>query len=54
VLKTTAAPALDETQRARMNENMLQMYGQVEVGSYLQALKSQIKVDYKLKPSTLE
>ncbi|WP_188053484.1 peptidylprolyl isomerase [Iodobacter fluviatilis] len=54
VLKSTAAPVLDDELRRRMSENIGQMYGQVEVASYLQALKSQIKVDYKLKPSSLE
>ncbi|STQ91795.1 peptidylprolyl isomerase [Iodobacter fluviatilis] len=54
VVKSTAAPALDATMRRQLNENMVQMYGQVEVASYLQALKSQIKVDYKLKAMAAE
>ncbi|MEJ2792220.1 SurA N-terminal domain-containing protein [Iodobacter sp. LRB] len=54
VVKSTPAPALDATMRRQLNENMVQMYGQVEVASYLQALKSQIKVDYKLKAMAAE
>ncbi|NHQ88174.1 peptidylprolyl isomerase [Iodobacter sp. HSC-16F04] len=54
VVKSTPAPALDATMRRQLSENMVQMYGQVEVASYLQALKSQIKVDYKLKAMAAE
>ncbi|MCX7208495.1 MAG: SurA N-terminal domain-containing protein [Proteobacteria bacterium] len=54
VVQTTAAPAMTAELSRQMSENMAQMYGQVEVASYLQALKSQIKVDYKLKASSVE
>ncbi|WP_164521462.1 peptidylprolyl isomerase [Iodobacter ciconiae] len=54
VLKSVPAPAMDDVMRRQLGDNMAQMYGQVEVGSYLQALKSQIKVDYKLKAIAAE
>ncbi|AMC34681.1 peptidylprolyl isomerase [Janthinobacterium sp. B9-8] len=54
VVQATPAPAMDAGLRRQMSESMVQMYGQVELASYLQALKSQIKVDYKLKASNLE
>lgn len=54
VLQSTPAPAMDEPLRRRMTDNLSQMYGQVAMGSYLQGLKSQIKVEYKLKASALQ
>lgn len=49
VVKVSQAPALPQEARQRMTETLGQMYGQVTVAGYLDALRKQFKVEYKAK-----
>lgn len=54
VVKVSQAPALPQEARQRMTETLGQMYGQVTVAGYLDALRKQFKVEYKAKAEKQE